>query len=205
MKNTGLLRRSVRAHLLPLAIAKLQELGAVITKASNQVVRSTLEGKVIVTFPKTMFPTVEALQAFILQMLGATDSPIQPSAVIWLQTEVDHMVSGCYALTFTTAFLANEADNGKQAHSGHRALAQRWIVDSTGKDIQVLANGGQPVPAEVQATAVAVAARLQESAAQQVAVVVPMAPEVQEASDALLVSQPLTGQARGRNRRTARA
>ena len=189
----GYLRRQIRdKHLLPACMAKLVEAGVEITKGMK-VLESSLKGIFTCTMPISCFATPEALQAWILAMVPS--NLLSPANVIWVETPSDKQKGGHVVLCFTSAFLVNEADNGKQAHSGHRAIAQRWVVNSEGKDIQVLATGGNvEVPASV-------VARAQQVVPAPV-VPTPDSPEVQEAGTALLASQPLTGASRGSRNRT---
>lgn len=147
----SLLRRGIRSILLALVKAR---------NTAGEVV-SDLKGTITVSFPQAAvggFLSPETLKEWILQQIAASASNlIAPNMVVWLVTP---QTSGRVAVKFTSAFMANEADNGKQAHSGHRAIARTWIDEAQVEGVTLYPAGAtaQPVTGTPQAEPVAVAA-----------------------------------------------
>lgn len=112
-----LLRRKIRAYLLALA-KQVSPLAEVV---------SDLKGCLTVSFPQAVMESPAAVKAWVESKLIGTANLLDPALVIWLVTIQER---GQHSVKFTSQFMASEADNGKQAHSGHRSTAAAWIAQA---------------------------------------------------------------------------
>lgn len=113
------LRRSIKSHLEKVA----KDTGVALVS-----VKSKLEGVITVTVSKSTMPE-DALLAWIFTTLQSYTGVVNPvEGFIWLTIpQADKCKGSEVQARFITTALLN-ANNGIQAHSGHKANAEAWVA-----------------------------------------------------------------------------
>jgi hypothetical protein len=149
----GYMRRDLKSHLT--AKANNNKAGEV-ANPLPLLVQSSLKGVMTCSLPKSAGLSMASFSTWMLAALATFEVVNFMEGFIWLHVPAKEQKGTHHYLRFITNALLN-ADNGVQAHSGHKIIATEWIqaaqampvileaAEEAGVDLSV------PAPAEAPA------------------------------------------------------